>query len=242
MFLNGSLPLAAIPCDTNRDMNMPVSDSVERSENGSATVAARKRGPPKGSGGRPTTPLAEREGRYVFARLEAEAQKLSKERGLSEFRAYEEIARLMRADIVPAPGGITRVGPLGFSVVPADYREPKGKDKAKHADRKAEYYRYGNPDRALADDLRRTMRAFRQRRDSVWFLAMVAAWRLCIDGEVEKTEEARRLAESVGEHAYFDAEMLPDMHWWRAIRNLRENAGAAPLIFRPITFLPRTVA
>jgi len=227
--------------------NMERSDSipesvVEAAKEKTAAAAPKKRGPAKGSGGRPTTPLAEREGRYVFARLEAEAQKRAKEGGLSEFRAYEEIARLLRADIVPAPGGITRVGPLGFSVVPADYREPKGKDKAKHADRKAEYYRYGNPARALADDLRRTMRAFRQGRDSVWFLAMVAAWRLCLDGEVEKTEEARRLVESVGEHAYFDAEMLPDMHWWRAIRNVRETAGAAPLILRPITFLPRTAA
>lgn len=205
-----------------------------------AGATPKKRGPAKGSGGRPTTPLAEREGRYVFARLEAEAQK-RQEGGPSEFRAYEEIARLLRADIVRAPGGITRVGPLGFSVVPADYREPRGKDKAKHADRKAEYYRYGNPDRALADDLRRTMRSFRRGRNSVWFLAMVAAWRLCLEGEVEKTEEARLLAELVGEQAYFDAEMLPDMHWWRAIRNLRENAGAAPLIIRPDTFLPRTV-
>jgi len=221
--------------------NMERSDSSPESvvETAPEIVAPgpKKRGPAKGSGGRPTTPLAER---YVFARLEAQAQKRAKEGGLSEFQAYEEIARLLRADIVPAPGGITRVGPLGFSVVPADYREPKGKDKAKHADRKAEYYRYGNPDRALADDLRRTMRNLRQGRDSVWFLAMVAAWRLCLDGEVEKTEEARRLAESVGEHAYFDAEMLPDMHWWRAIRNLRENAGAAPQIIRPNTFLPRT--
>jgi hypothetical protein len=70
---------------------------------------------------------------------------------------------------VPTSGGITRVGPLGFSVVPAGYREPRGKDKAKHAERKAEHYRYGNPDRALADHLRRTIRAFRRGRDSVWF-------------------------------------------------------------------------
>jgi hypothetical protein len=113
--------------------------------------------------------VREREGRYVFARLEAEAQKRTQEGGLSEFRAYEEIARLLRAGIVPTSGGITRVGPLGFSVVPAGYREPRGKDKAKHAERKAEYYRYGNPDRALADHLRRTIRAFRRGRDSVWF-------------------------------------------------------------------------
>ncbi len=121
-------------CDMDR------SDSIAREaaeEAAPAIMAApRKRGPAKGSGGRPTTPLAEREGRYVFARLEAEAQKRAKEGGLSEFRAYEEIARLLRADIVPGPGGIiTRVGPLGFSVVPADYREPKGKDKDKKTER-----------------------------------------------------------------------------------------------------------
>jgi hypothetical protein len=73
--------------------------------------------------------VREREGRYVFARLDAEAQKRTQEGGLSEFRAYEESARLLRADIVPASGGITRVGPLGFSVVPAGCREPRARTR-----------------------------------------------------------------------------------------------------------------
>ena len=46
---------------------------------------------------------------------------------------------------------------------------------------------------------------------------MVASWRLVIDGELEKADEARALAASVGEAEHFDLEMAPAMLVWNAL-------------------------
>ena len=158
--------------------------------------------------GRPRKPLAERPGRYVFAQLEAFIQR-AKERGLKEFQVAEVVASMLSSDISPIPGN-----PAGFVLNPSDYR------KTEDADKKAEQHRYGKAHRALADDLRRTLRRFRK---DPWFLPMTASWRLCIDGELEKVDEARSLATSVGEEAFFDAEMLPKMRDWHFLKRLHQQ-------------------
>ena len=94
----------------------------------------------------------------------------------------------------------------------------------------AEHYRYGAAHLPLADDLTRTLRSF---RNDPWFVPMVASWRLVIDGELEKADEARALAASVGEAAYFDAEMAPAMRSGDALRERQLMGGASLEISAP---------
>jgi hypothetical protein len=172
--------------------------------------------------GRPAMPLNKREGRYLFAIFEAKVQR-AKERGMSEFLAFEAIAFMLRSDIVAASE------PGGFEMVRStDYRDPK--DAAK----KAEQHRYGKPDRAFGDDLRRTVRRFRKNPDATWFLPMVASYRLCIDGELERAVEARALAASAGEEAHFEAVMLPYMRECRALRDLARLGYSPPWLEQPL--------
>ena len=153
--------------------------------------------------GRPSIPLAQRPSRHLFAELAASIQR-AREGGISELKAVGALAIMLSADIAPA-GNRT-----GFTLTPSKRRQEKGNN--------AEHHRYGAANLPLADDLTRTLRSF---RNDPWFAPMVASWRLVIDGELEKADEARALAASVGEAEHFDLEMAPAMLVWNALRRGR---------------------
>jgi len=113
---------------------------------------------------------------------------------------------MLSADISPAGNR------MGFALTSSKRRQAKGKN--------AEHHRYGAAHLPLADDLIRTLRSFRNDPDAAgWFAPMVEAWRIVIDGDLEREAVARALAASVGEEAYFDAEMFPAMRSWNVIRS-----------------------
>ena len=135
--------------------------------------------------GRPSVPLAERPGRYLYAELEALVQR-AREGGISELKAVGALALMLSDNISPADN------PMGFTLTPSSRRQAKGNN--------AEHHRYGPAHLPLADDVTRMLRGF---RNDPWFIPMAAAWRLVIDGELEKADEARALATG------FDLRRLP---------------------------------
>jgi hypothetical protein len=154
--------------------------------------------------GQPRKPLAERPGRYLYAELEAWVQR-AKDDGFSELGAVSTLALVLSADLSPAGN------PMGLALTPSRRRQEKGNN--------AEHHRYRGAHLPLADDLARTLRSFRNDPDAAaWFVPMVAACRLVIDGDLKRAGDARALAASVGEAAHFDAAMAPAMRFWSAVR------------------------
>jgi hypothetical protein len=169
-------------------------------------------------GGRPKKPpLAEREGRHVFAMAEAFIQRAI-ERGVSEFQAAEAVAVLMTGDVLPV------FGYPGLHILETFHRKPGD------AEKRTEQHRYGRPHRPFADDLRRTLARFRAGADSAWLLPMANAWRLVIDGRIDRLDEARGLALSLGEEAFFDAEMAPKLKMYAALVCLMKIFSAPQFI------------
>jgi hypothetical protein len=70
--------------------------------------------------------------------------------------------------------------------------------------------RYRGPEHPFADDLRRTLRRFRE-EDPAWFLPAITVCRLVLDGRIDRLDEARRIASSIGEQAHFEGELATMM-------------------------------
>jgi hypothetical protein len=71
-------------------------------------------------------------------------------------------------------------------------------------------FRHSKPERPFADDLRRTLRQFRE-EDPAWFLPAIELCRLAIDGRIDRLDEARGIASALGEQAHFEGALLPMM-------------------------------
>jgi hypothetical protein len=171
--------------------------------------------------------------RYAFAFFELCIQD-AKERGFSELTVVETLVGVAFGAVVPTPENLARAaGGVAHRVWMPPYKLPPWRLKQDLSET-AECWRYGNAFRPWADDLRRNLRRLREGPDRAWLRAMTSALRLCCEGEIDKLDEARTLAASVGESAYFEEHMRPLMIERRAMidtferqRSLSEVPAAA---------------
>lgn len=152
---------------------------------------------PKSVRGRPT--IMSRSGWHVYAMFEAYIER-AKERGISELQVLDVIAKVLQLGDDPV-----RLPNWRIEQIKEDPSQP------------TESWRVGKANRPLIDDLRRTLERLRKGTGADCFQAMTASWRLCLDGDTEKANEARRLAASAGKEAVFNEQMLPMMRSSRAL-------------------------
>jgi len=156
---------------------------------------------PKGGRGRGRPTIMSRPGWHVYAMFEAYIERAKEHWGISELQMLERIAKDLQLGDDPIRLPSWRIEQI----------------KENPSQLSAEGWRLGKANRPLAWDLRRTLERLRKGADADHFQAMTASWRLCLDGELEKANEARRLAAYADMEAVFDEQMLPIMRDWHAL-------------------------
>jgi hypothetical protein len=126
--------------------------------------------------------------------------------GISELKIVETFAALAFGKIVPTPNNLAAALTGGRFCV----WMPPFKLDERNAGLS---YRHGNAFRPWVDDLRRKLRRLRRSNadDARWLVAMGRAWDICLDGAIERLDEAQRLAEAVGEREHFQMRMRPEL-------------------------------
>jgi hypothetical protein len=159
---------------------------------------------PRRARGRPRQPLAQNPKRYALAVFEA-ALRRGAAYGISELRVAETLVASAFGAVVRTPENLAELtNGRPFRVWMPSFRLDEQNVGVN--------WRHGNAFRPWADDLRRKLRRLRcsGNEDAKWLEAMSKSWQICLDGTIERLEEAQRLAESVGEREYFQK-------YWRPI-------------------------
>jgi hypothetical protein len=159
----------------------------------------------KRSRGRPPKPLATDPDRYALALFEAHIR-VAADAGMSELRMAETLTGLAYGLIVPTRENIDRLlRGEPFLVEMQPWRLPPWRLKQGPSER-SESWRLGNAFRPYADDLRRKLLRLRNGEDAQWLGTMASIWDICLRQQVDRIEDARRLAASI---EYFEKELLP---------------------------------
>jgi hypothetical protein len=149
--------------------------------------------------GRPKGPVKDNPDRYLLARIEAEIVRV--EGRFSERKVIKTLVAVAIGQAVDTAENRDRIRrglPFEMNTLPGRLQarglQPGRVDDERYRDAFAPYL----------DDLRRQLRDLRERKDARgdWHRTMVRVFGLVIDGV--SIDNARELAESIGERAFFD--------------------------------------
>ena len=163
----------------------------------------------KHAGGRPKGAKMDHPDRFALAQFEAQIA-IGKDRGLKERPVIRNLVALAIGEPIPTPDNLDRMlRKLPFRVWTPPLKLPKDQLNRVRVDDE----RFRDAFTPYVEDLHRQLRVLRTKDDSrgAWHRIMAKVFRIFIEGDAAKLDQARRLAASVGEGAFFERELAPRM-------------------------------